>query len=133
MCLTRISEQKIAENNIFCWKTLTDGNISIYNSYQYRLGVVQPSIKIKPTITIIGDQIIEEGYHSWVNRPFRSKLSNNSVYLCVIPKGTIYYQGMENSNAPGYTSETLVVLGPVEYNFFGQIGTWLRKQKYIGK
>lgn len=136
MCLTRISEPKVAEENIFCYKTLHEGRRSIHNYYTYKLGKVQPLVKISESLsTRYGDSSkrIEAGYHSWVNEPVRPKKSYEKTYLCVIPKGTIYYTGLENDNEEGYVSETLVVLGPTQYGFFGKIGTELRRQKYINQ
>jgi hypothetical protein len=135
MCLTKISEPKIATENIFCWKTLYEGKTSTHKLYKYKLGLVQPLVKIEPKKKEYHSyqNIIEEGYHSWINKPYIGKYSLEEIYLCVIPKRTIYYEGLENDSDPGYVSETIVVLGPVQCYFFDQIGTWIRKQKYINK
>ena len=111
MCLTRISEPKVAEENIFCYKTLHEGRRSIHTDYTYKLGKVQPLVKISESLSTRysgGSKKIEAGYHSWVNEPVRSKWAYEKTYLCVIPKGTIYYTGLENDNEEGYVSETLV-------------------------
>ena len=128
MCLTRPSEKKIANTNIFCWKRLDNRGRSIIQEHQYKIGVTQPLVELT-----LRHGEVEQGYHSWVNEPVRSKWAYEKTYLCVIPKGTIYYTGLENDNEEGYVSETLVVLGPTQYGFFGKIGTELRRQKYTNQ
>jgi len=131
MCLERPSTKKVAEENIFCWKQLQGFNgKSLLQEYKYKPGVVQPQVQIE----IWGEAggIIEAGYHSWVDQepknrygnPYRDKVQ----YLFVIPKGTVYYEGLENGGATGYASETIVYLGHV-WNPL----TWLRKSKYENK
>lgn len=129
MCLERASEKKVAGENIFCWKRLQGFNgKSLIQDYKYKTGVIQPQVNIK----VSRSEIIEQGYHSWVEQepkdrygsPYRDKVS----HLFVIPKGTVYYEGLENGGAVGYASESIVYLGHV-YNPL----TWLRKLKYENK
>lgn len=126
MCLVKISEKKVAEDNILCWKRLYKGSMSIIRDHQYKTGVVQPTVELK---VYRGE--IEEGYHSWVDqaRTDRYGYSGTKVYhLFVIPKGTTYYEGLENGGAKGYVSETIVYLGHKKNPL-----TWLRKLKYTSK
>lgn len=129
MCLERPSEKKVAEKNIFCWKQLQGFNgKSLIQEYIYRPGAVQPKVNIR----IYRNQLIEEGYHSWVDQEPKDRYGNSYrhkvFHLFVIPKGTVYYEGLENGGATGYASETIVYLGHV-YNPL----TWLRKLKYENK
>ena len=129
MCLERVSEKKVAEKNIFCWKRLGNFGKSLIQGYKYKTGVLQPQVEIKVREMYM---TIEEGYHSWVEqepkdrfgRPYREKVS----HLFVIPKETVYYEGLENGGAVGYASESIVYLGHV-YNPL----TWLRKLMYENK
>ena len=127
MCLERPSEKKVAEKDIFCWKQLKGFNgKSLIQEYKYVQGVIQPRVEI---IVHRNSNTVEEGYHSWVEqepkdqlgRSYRKKLK----HLFVIPKGTTYYEGLENGGPAGYVSETIVYLGHV-YNPL----TWLRMLKY---
>ena len=128
MCLERVSEKKVAEENIFCWKMLQGFSGKSYiQDYKYKTGVVQPRVEIRKTRH---DGVIEQGYHSWVHqeptdrfgRSDRKKVS----HLFVIPKGTVYYEGLENGGALGYASESIVYLGHI----FNPL-TWIRKLKYL--
>lgn len=126
MCLTRPSEKKIANSNIFCWKRLDIRGKSTIQDYQYKIGVTQPLVELT-----LRHGEIEQGYHSWVDqeRTDRHGYPGTKVYhLFVIPKGTTYYEGLENGEAKGYTSETIVYLGHNKNPF-----TWLRKLKYTNK
>ena len=126
MCLTRPSEKKIANTNIFCWKRLDNRGRSIIQEHQYKIGVTQPLVELT-----LRHGEVEQGYHSWVDqvRTDRYGYSGTKVYhLFVIPKGTTYYEGLENGGAKGYVSETIVYLGHNKNPF-----TWLRKLKYTNK
>ena len=127
MCLERPSEKKVAEKNIICWKRLSLGGKSIIQEYQYRAGKVQPQVDIK-----VYRSIVEAGYHSWVDQQridsWGQSHGEKAKHLFVIPKGTVYYEGLENGGPLGYTSETIVYLGHVNNPL-----TWLRKLKYENK
>jgi hypothetical protein len=126
MCLTRPSEKKIASTNILCWKTLNRWGKSAIRDYEYEIGVTQPLVELT-----LRHGEVEQGYHSWVDqaRTDRYGYSGTKVYhLFVIPKGTTYYEGLENGGAKGYVSETIVYLGHNKNPF-----TWLRKLKYTSK
>ena len=129
MCLERASEKKVAEENIFCWKKLDFRGRSIVQEYQYQPGVVQPQVNINVKHS---SREIEQGYHSWVDQErtdrYGEKHTEKVNHLFVIPKGTAYYEGLENGYRLGYTSETIVYLGHV-WNPL----TWLRKLKYENK
>lgn len=129
MCLERVSEKKVAEENIFCWKMLGTKGRSLIWEYKYEPGVIQPRVEIEKKLY---DGGIEEGYHSWVDQEPKDRFGcsrRRKVYhLFVIPKGTVYYEGLENGGAVGYASESIVYLGHV-YNPL----TWLRKLKYGNK
>jgi hypothetical protein len=126
MCLEKASEKKIAEKNIFCWKKLRHNGESLIQDYKYVVNVIQPKVNI---IVKYGSREIEQGYHSWVDQKqkdfYEAKTLQNLHHLFVIPKGTVYYEGLENGRRPGYTSETIVYLGHI-WNPL----TWLRKLKY---
>jgi len=131
MCLTKISEQQVTTENIFCYKPLYKNRRAVIQNFKYTLGKVNKLVKITPMRNYWDpNEIIEEGYHSWINKPRIHAHLSEEVYLCVIPKGTIYYKGLENDTSDGYVSETIVVLGRVN-NIWNKFFTNLRKSKYI--
>jgi hypothetical protein len=131
MCLERVSEKKVAEKNIFCWKKLTIGGKSLVHDYQYVPGVVQPQVHIHVKERWDSREI-DPGYHSWVDQErtdrYGEKHTEKVNHLFVIPKGTVYYEGLENGFRLGYASETIVYVGHT-WNPL----TWLRKLKYENK
>lgn len=128
MCLEGISEKKVAEENIFCWKRLKRSSGKSYlRNYVYKPGILQPRVIIQPLYGRYSrGGTIEAGYHSWVELQPKSRsgypYSFKALYLFVIPKGTVYYEGSENGDAKGYASESIVYLGHI-YNPL----TWIRK------
>jgi hypothetical protein len=120
MCFitTKSAKAKIAKEDIVCWKVLrndlsplfgsiTKGGIHNYTT-MYLKGVVNPKVEIKKEYDWLGDHYINQGYHSYKNKP---KLYSTGLYydfpVCkfIIPKGTKYY-----SNYTEYVSETIIML-----------------------
>ena len=124
MCLNKLTttEPLTAQKNIFCWKKLNKNKQSyVQDYYKYEIGSLQEktvSLKISP----YGE--IEQGYHSWIKK---YSISNHrrANYLFVIPKGTQYFEGFENSEKPGYVSSNIICLG----HWLSPM-TWIRAFKY---
>jgi hypothetical protein len=90
---------------------IAEENKSEHHGYTYVKHKTNPLIKIEP-ITNYGfisvETHINEGYHSYVNKP--------AYYssLFIIPKGTEYYLGGINGSPywkDGYCSETIIFVG----------------------
>ena len=105
MCLYRISEPKIAEEDIEVCKVLKrawlpgGGHICLvspfYTKEIWEIGVVKTNTEILEDIT----ETISAGfYHSYRHYP-QIPLEPYYVYKAVIPKGTLYYRGL----TPGFT------------------------------
>lgn len=123
MCLTNITTKKpfVAQQNIFCWKQLHK-KISLHQYYKYEIGVLQQDV-----LLIIHNNTIRQGYHSWKNM-YNTYTKRINKHLFLIPKGTEYFEGLENEESPGYVSSNIIYLG----HWLSPM-TWLRAYKYKNK
>lgn len=106
-------EKKIAEHDIICFKYLRRNNTSIHYDYHYVEGRLNPHVPITLLYSNWDNSVtIEQGYHS-----YKSTKPNYADSLCIIPKGTVYYEGFDNGDGGTsvYVSETIVFIGKSTY------------------
>ncbi len=143
MCLIvnkEFLELKEAEENIPCYKSLRKRNRSTHNDFHYtkgktytEKGAVETQIKsivagIAEPCGFNGSFPLTYGFHS---RPINLSWSEyDRSHLFMIPKGTIFTEGGENSDVysvkdhDNYLSESIVYLGK---------NTWLNRLIYKWK
>jgi len=113
MCLNvkKNAQSKIAETNIVCYKSL-EKNRSLLRNFKYSRFFVNKKVLIymTPGLVRYSSNEINQGYHSRnsINRKTKS-------HLFIIPKGTEYFEGTENSEnidfIDGYVSSTIIYIG----------------------
>lgn len=54
---------------------------------------------------------VDQGFHSFKN--FGNVRNRGGAVECVIPKGSLYYEGTNNGSSEGYCSNQLIVVKPV--------------------
>jgi len=119
MCLLVNKEEAIitAKENIFCYKQLSAFGFSQPQKFKYELGKLNKHVIINKKqadsrdVRIgnanYGETLVEEGYHSRNDSSIKDK-----THLFMIPKGTKYITGGENSSdRDNYVSETIIYLG----------------------
>lgn len=124
MCLNKLTttEPLTAQKNIFCWKRLSENRHSyVQDYYKYKIGSLQE--KTESLKERYGD--VDRGYHSWMKKSYKYDSKRRANYLFVIPKGTLYFEGLENNTKPGYVSSNIICLG----HYLSPM-TWLRAFKY---
>ena len=115
---------KIATKDIVCYKILktVDGKlVSSVRNFPFKLNVrMRPKVifKILPKMdNILGELVVEEGYfHTFVNHENAKSSStgyNDEVYECIIPKGTLYFEGFYGLDS-SYASKCLIVKEKVD-------------------
>jgi hypothetical protein len=119
MCLSYISERRIAQEPILVYKCGFDKYkekkifCSKYIShYSYKKGLAPTIPNFGPTKPLFNPLEIEEGYHSY--QKFKACLKRSggsSMGLFIIPKGTAYYEGMNHDGTRGYASEAIYFVG----------------------
>jgi len=134
MCLTIVSKSglkpKIAKKDIVCYKSVIRYNPinntvdSAYKGYTYKLNSKNKIIKklfMELSIVIRGYTRYSElriGYHSFNNLKEAKREANywnEYVVKCIIPKGSIYYNGkfMEGLNDPNCRVSNNIILTEV--------------------
>ena len=105
---------KIAEKDIICYKCLKSAkrpNKIILKSplinYTYKLKKLNKNVNLKinpPYNSYQGSYFfIDKGYHSYITETFYYV----DTYICIIPKGSIYYQNLDINR---YLSNQIVIL-----------------------
>jgi len=98
---------KIAEKDIICYKWLEHQLKSPYIGYTYELKKLNKKINLKinpPYNSYQGSYFfIDKGYHSYITETFYYV----DTYICIIPKGSIYYQDLDINR---YLSNQIVIL-----------------------
>lgn len=122
MCLVVYNKfPKIATKDIVCYKILKieDGElVSSVRHFPFKLNVrMRPKgmFKIQAKMNnILGQLAVEEGYFHTYVYPYNAKADANwlgnhdKVYECIIPKGTLYFEGFYGFDS-SYASKCLIV------------------------
>ncbi len=124
MCLTNPSKQKIAEEDIICFKklvfTLSNNKknaLSEHMGFVYEKGVFEKEVEIEFNV----HNQIQRAYHSYVRNESRA----NAIFI--IPKGAIYYTGKDNyEQTPVMASNTIMYWG--RNNFINRFLLKFRKK-----
>lgn len=125
MCLNIRQKEKvqIAEKNIPCYKHLNSRNRTVAQYHHYTRFKRNP--KVYFGIQNNAARRVNEGYHSrmLVN-------SETKSHLFIIPKGSEFYEGRENSSSlelglDGYVSNRIIFIG--KNNWFNR---WIGKTFY---
>jgi hypothetical protein len=120
MCL--ITEQltsTTAREDIICYKVLRiqDNNLyAYYRSFEYKIGKLYrgPLVWGKMYSTSEGLYMnINEGFHSYsdieyAKQNYRDVLESAVIVKCIIPKGTIFFEGEQNFGR-GYASNQIII------------------------
>ena len=120
MCLT--TEQltsTTAREDIICYKALRiqDNNLyAYYRNFEYEIGKLYrgPLVWGKTYSTSEGLYMnINEGFHSYsdieyAKENYRDVLKSAVIVKCVIPKGTIFFEGEQNCGR-GYASNQIII------------------------
>jgi hypothetical protein len=137
MCLnTYQTRPKVAKTSITCWKALrayqdgptkytlrTRPNYKIVSTTDFRLGPqyfgkgkteykfgqLKRVVRMERT-----GRDVNKGFHSYRNKgDALSKLPSDCIVVeCVIPKGSLYYEGTNNGQSLGYCSNKIIVVKP---------------------
>lgn len=94
-----------------------NGNVVIGGTYimrsgtrrfRYRFGV-DYTTQLQVEIDSQGNRIVERGFHSFANLYSANKSSHYGPYLikCVVPKGSLYYEGTNNGEGKGIASDAI--------------------------
>lgn len=146
MCLTKISDELIAQEDIVCYKEFKQIRkfnlfrlryetklISPYMFMEYKLGKLYTS-KIRIGVEFWGEDsypiipYITEGLHSYSDGDSAIKLSDNEnvVVKCIIPKGSKYHTGkfvIDNS----YASDALIAVEIVKAAGVNGAAEWIHR------
>lgn len=104
----------ITTKDIIVYKKLCSDNTPLSYSHLFNKYIRLKHNK-KVTLGIYND-CIEEGYHSWkniINKQLYTTFPRFANSLFIIPKNTLYFEGLENRVNPGYVSETIIYLGRI--------------------
>lgn len=123
MCfiVKKSSEAKIAEKDIMCWKFVNPDGTNAFSGHLFHKGVLpikytpgqlMPRVSINK-VGIPSFSIINEGYHSFIKKPFKYEIhwwrvddkNYTEIKVFIIPAGTRYYENDEE-----YVSETIMML-----------------------
>lgn len=112
----KYSKPLIAKRNIKVYKVgVVEDDIyfiSAHKSFQYKNGVINKKVKLRPTKMNLHHQnssLIHEGYHSYINVDSSDMMESYGVFI--IPKGTKYYV---NPYYNERVSETLIYKGELK-------------------
>lgn len=111
MCLyiNKDAEIKTAKRNIICWKKLKLSNESEFRGFEYEMGVKYDIPEGMATHINEYDRLqVERAFHSWENKPSNHSFSYKIV-ICVIPKGSTYFEGTQHDCRDGYASDAIIV------------------------
>lgn len=128
MCMLKLSSKLYAKEDIVCYKILRQMHIgdmttlkSLLNDYRWVIGKRERASRSKARY----DNKIYDGYfHSYREIPKKlphispfldamSVISIPVIYKCIIPKGSLYYEGIHSDALDGYCSKSLVVVEKV--------------------
>ena len=125
MCMNIISETKpeakVAEQDIVCYKELNEcwggsGKLrSEFMGFEYtkgKLNELDGEIGIEKgyMFWITNEWKLNEGFHSWVDKPkYNSNGFKRRIFKCIIPKGALYYEGIQHDDTSGYVSDKIIV------------------------
>jgi hypothetical protein len=118
MCLSKISEKKIATKNIVCYKVVRIYQKSNYMYTYYQEAIAELGETYFSNIIIEDDNglTVEKGLHSFTDlsyamkfikiRPDNYNYTKLLIIKCVIPKGAEYYEGKFIDHLYGYISNS---------------------------
>lgn len=82
--------------------------ISGTRRFRYRFGV-DYSAQLQVVIKRDGDRLVEKGFHSFTSLRGAIKAFGYGSHIveCVIPKGSLYYEGSNNGDSKGIASDAI--------------------------
>lgn len=128
MCLTKYGSIKKAETDIKVYKVLLKYGLSYFSPYmthtEWKVGktneIREPSL-LERLREERNSNMVGSGYfHSYAEKVDAEKLitmwdDNHSIFSAVIPKGTWYYEGYdETTGGPAYASKKLKIVDKAE-------------------
>lgn len=128
MCLTTFGNIKKAETDIVVYKVLLNYGLSHYSPYmthfEWKVGEInkikEPSLFERLRERNITKTVGSGYFHSYAKKVDAEKLTTlwddrHSVFSAVIPKGTWYYEGYDDTTGgPAYASKKLKIVDEVE-------------------
>lgn len=95
------AEAKIAEEDIVCYKVITNFDRSLHYFYYYKPNTTYEYVELQKLISYWPDDMpsIEKGYHSYSTYKFalRGLVPWMKVVKFIIPKGTEYYYNPDHN------------------------------------
>jgi hypothetical protein len=113
MCLTtNTTRPSVAQEDIYCFKVLTTKRRSLFYTFVYILGKITPYTTLQWSGGYANEYSIWEGYHSYKNykSAYDEWVPGRRIYLCKIPKGVLYFEGLQTATKKGYASSNIIVL-----------------------
>ena len=111
MLETIMLNPKIAEDNIVCYKVVTQlpdveeqqRVKSTVMSYEYKVGVLNANVDVRVDNVVYTDVdrsrfvIVKEGYHSYTNiSDIGAVTTGQQIRECIVPKGSRYFLDVYN-------------------------------------
>lgn len=132
MCFLRKFEPiKIADSDITCYKVVTPSfsspltYVSLYRGFKYEVNkLYEKSVIFKTECKgVYATGFGSAGFHSYIY------LSSESLYNdliqdraclieCVIPKGSLYIQGIDSCSSPSYLSDKIIIKKEISFQDF---------------
>lgn len=115
MCCYRTSKCKIATEDITCFKVVLGGIpgrfTSLHRGFTYIEGEEYSKLhdieQFKDSHSLKG-----EGFHSFIHYPIGYQYNSNPlrcIVICIIPKGSKYYEGLDDSGIDCYCSDKIKI------------------------
>lgn len=139
MCLTKIGNVLVAEEDIVCYKFLDRDGEFLVSPYYFKEYFIDELITSEFSFDRRWDSLacdmkpcIESGLHTFVNKQgvldyvgvvikmcaYDGKEYGPNVVIatCIIPKGSVYYLGGFGNNYAAYASDSLIMKEVENYN-----------------
>lgn len=116
MCLLNYGSPKIAEEDIVCYKVVTEQNgffLSYYIHKPYSIGKTYTSELTSVDSGIHSYKKLLDANHVRYHEKHEAHVDNVCVLRCTIPKGSTYYEGTHNVyefySADAYVSDNIKI------------------------